>query len=448
MNRCRETDALLDATFAGAELTREQADHATACTECAHALAQARRFDGELHRIGRQLAPEPLPSVGEITHLSTSTGRRSMARRRTLAVGAAGALLLAATIFGGGAWIGSLLTDEVQVGGISPEALDAWVDQTLPIALQMAERPRTGDGGLEPAQIETCGQTAVVFYGQRNDAGGYVWAIGRPDRTGLIETGWSLFLDEPDVAQFRALLPVCEVVLGPAEPPEELVDWPPIERQGVVAIADFWWVGEWGDELGEGEVVVEDNGRNIVIEGDSRAVAMGLHRRAFLAVRVDDRSVQAVDIVTAEGRLRYTVAAPGFIIEDVGAEALRFELLDHAGIVVAAGPIVQWESDDRRGAVEAQARRAAVAEAERRALEAELVATRCREWATMSEEEQVAVIEVLVPDLEGVRVLQQLSADAPQAEIIAAARSSLDEGCQASADDRAVADVAQTLYGD
>lgn len=49
-SRCRQTDALLEATFAESGLTRAQATHAADCRSCARELAAARRFGIELHR--------------------------------------------------------------------------------------------------------------------------------------------------------------------------------------------------------------------------------------------------------------------------------------------------------------------------------------------------------------------------------------------------------------
>lgn len=64
MSRCRQTERLLDVTFSGSDLTRVQADHAVACGDCARALAEARRFDRELGRIGHDLAAEPMTATG------------------------------------------------------------------------------------------------------------------------------------------------------------------------------------------------------------------------------------------------------------------------------------------------------------------------------------------------------------------------------------------------
>ena len=109
MSRCHQTDALLDATFAGIGLTRVQAGHASACAECARALAQARAFDNELHSVGFDLTPEPMPPAPETSTESARDERRDrlMTWRRGV-VGGVAVVLLAAVLAGGGQWPWSL----------------------------------------------------------------------------------------------------------------------------------------------------------------------------------------------------------------------------------------------------------------------------------------------------------------------------------------------------
>lgn len=125
MSRCHQTDALLDVIFAGSGLTGAQADHAVGCAECAHALAQARRFDGELQRIGAELLVEPTPAAAELNGLSTPTqrGEWMMTARRSLIVGVGTAAVIAIALLGGRAISG--------VGGL-PELF------TLPLTVREA----------------------------------------------------------------------------------------------------------------------------------------------------------------------------------------------------------------------------------------------------------------------------------------------------------------------
>jgi hypothetical protein len=110
-----------------------------------------------------------------------------------------------------------------------------------------------------------------------------------------------------------------------------------------------------------------------------------------------------------------------------------------------------------------EAMRRAAAEAERRAEErivlipdpqadgadAALANARCEAWATMTEDEQLRVVEVLVGGaIEQVRVRQQLPEGAERPAIIAGARASLDKGCQGSPGDRELVVIARWLYGE
>jgi len=184
-------------------------------------------------------------------------------------------------------------------------------------------------------------------------------------------------------------------------------------------------------------------------------VDVGIASEGYLVGRLDDPSVRAIDLVTEAGRYRYTVAAPGFVIQaDPGDGQIGYELLDASGSVVLSGWVLDHGvGDDRRAEHEEQARHAqaeasARAEAARRVAEEERAGATCAEWARMTADEQLRLTEELVvPFMEAVRSRQQLPADATWAEITTAARVSLDTGCQGSPADRHVRAIADELYG-
>jgi hypothetical protein len=110
MSRCAQTDGLLDAVFASADLTRSQADHAAGCSECARALAQARRFDGELDRTGAELSPELMPAPQEVLMAVNDDDRRAGTSRQRLLVGGFAAVgVLAVAAFLGGEWLAGVI---------------------------------------------------------------------------------------------------------------------------------------------------------------------------------------------------------------------------------------------------------------------------------------------------------------------------------------------------
>lgn len=86
--------------------------------------------------------------------------------------------------------------------------------------------------------------------------------------------------------------------------------------------------------------------------------------------------------------------------------------------------------------------------AEADAVDAELARATCGAWASMTAEDQLGAVEGLVGHvIERVRVSQQLSEAAERDAILAAARASLDKGCQGSPDDREIVVIARWLYG-
>lgn len=110
MSLCRLSDALLDASFAGTDLSRAQAEHVRECAECARATSRARRFERELGRVGEALTPEPMPAMAELAGVPVATEGYGRMWRRNL--GAAVALVaLVAVVFGGSQWLGGFLRD-------------------------------------------------------------------------------------------------------------------------------------------------------------------------------------------------------------------------------------------------------------------------------------------------------------------------------------------------
>jgi len=110
MSRCAQTDGLLDTIFAAADVTRSQADHAAGCSECARAMAQARRFDRELYRIGVEVSPEPMPAPEEVLPVMNDDERPAGGfRGRALAGGLAAVGILVVGAFLGGEWLGGVI---------------------------------------------------------------------------------------------------------------------------------------------------------------------------------------------------------------------------------------------------------------------------------------------------------------------------------------------------
>lgn len=439
MSRCRRTDALLMAVFAGDGLSAAQDAHGAACPECARALALARRFDGELHRVSGDLVTQPMATT-------QSKGGRDMWRGALLA--GTVVAVIALVISSIQVWRDGQTVGFFEAGGLSAEQLSAWLDSSLVIAHGQAQPGGTAIDGWEAERVEVCGDTAIAFFDRGGDGShGYLWAIGRP--SGLpdesIETGWSRSRSATDVARRRAELPVCDVALEGA--PNPVGADLPLASHVVVRVPDLFWVGDPEDAPVEVEVV-----------GDLDAVVeVGIARDAYLHARLEDPSIRAVDIVSADARYRYTVGAPGFTVwANVVDDVVMFELLNEDGDIVRAGPIVDWPDDqalgrDRERAEAAAARQAAEtarrAAAERRAGEALASGQTCRDWRALGAESQVLLAEELTVDrVEAVRTAQQLGAAASFTEIATAAQASIDKSCQGSPAGRFLTEIVEALY--
>lgn len=450
MNRCRRTDSLLAEVFAGRALTREQREHATDCSECARVLALSRRFERELQTAVTAMVPEPTTAAvaraddAPVPH----RGGHQMWQRTMVAITSA-ALAVAVIALGSGVLGSAPRLGGILDGAVSPDRLDAWLDRALTVAHADAGRETSPLADWEAAQIETCGDTAIAFFVADNEQAAYLWALGKVDDLfdRSIATGSTRSLGEPEVARRRAELAVCAVALGKLQAPAELIDGLPFGGQGVALVPGLAWMGDPDDAPVEVEV----------IGTGAEPVEVGVFSDPYLLGRVSDPAIRAVDVLTPDGRYRYPAAAPGFMVgADVVDAATHFEYLDASGAAVDAGPILEWEraaaqrpgEEQRRAQAEARARAQAAAEHERRALETGQAGYRCGEWPKLSDEEQLAVTAVVVTDLAAARVGQQLPASASPERIIAAARASLDKGCQGAPVDRAVADIARALYGD
>jgi len=228
MSRCRQTDALLDTGFAGTGLTREQADHAARCSECARALAQARRFDGELHRVGAELSPEPVPSAVLSVMGPGGTG---MSRHRHLVALAGVAVVLVAVIFGGGQWLGSALGGRLDVGGwfgsipagsanegARREAAERAADQVLveierreeaefqawfaPVLVRTFETTLIDE--VEIFLADRCDGLYAVTFTEADDPGMFKWVAGQGDHTeGSAQGGNADSMDGSGIAAAR-----------------------------------------------------------------------------------------------------------------------------------------------------------------------------------------------------------------------------------------------------
>lgn len=187
-----------------------------------------------------------------------------------------------------------------------------------------AETAAAGEWRL--VQLERCGGMAIGFYLRQGRAGEYLWAIGQPanpdDRS--IVTGTATALGEPAVAARRARLPVCELVLGTSELSADTIDVDAVAPHQVVSVSTRTW------QRG-GEFTLD---RETGVDGT-------VSIRSFIFGRIADPRIRAVELLTPDGRLRYTVESPFFLIHADLVGAGRFELLDERGMIVAAGRVVE-----------------------------------------------------------------------------------------------------------
>lgn len=229
MSRCHETDALLEAVFTDAQLSRAQAAHLAACAECAHLLSQARRFDTELGSIGLDLTPEPMPAAAELLAVTAPIPRKGspMTWKRNLigAALAAGALVFAISALGGrglapGAGraapsVGPLATPDPQ--------LNAWLDEAVGVAWKTSGRegtPRTRDF----VRVEQCGDLYTVLFVVEPAPADYFWATGPKEDGTDVQAGVSDAQDAAALAHARATATLeCARVVDTTVPPSEVV---------------------------------------------------------------------------------------------------------------------------------------------------------------------------------------------------------------------------------
>lgn len=380
MSRCHQTRALLAAVFAGIDLTRAQAEHVRECAECARAMSHARRFENELTRTGSALAPEAMPAARDLVRLPGSTsGERSMNRPRNLFGGAIVAILLLAVIVGGSRWLPSMV--EALQPGVSADDLDAWVDQAL--AGIADEGPAGESDKWEPAQVEVCGESAIAIIGESSpgSSGGYRWVFGEPSAAESVDaSGHARTISDSEVATLRAQLPVCEVLVdatldesaaftalsqardlylvtnGAPQPvigiadvrASEVMDFKPTDPEHYVALLKR----PQSQQLDRLTLSVGDDGTFAFTDwgfNDVREEPYTLYRDSLIAPSIyyallPDEDVAAVDIIGPHTHLRYSAAAPGFVLQaEIPDEAVTaFRFLDVDGRVIASGDIVVW----------------------------------------------------------------------------------------------------------
>jgi hypothetical protein len=212
MTRCSWTGGVVDSAL-GVGLTEGQGAHAELCPECARALAHARRFGRELHRVGMELTPEPAPH--DVVTTSDRIGEGSMAWSRLTVGGLVAAVILIGVVFGGGRWMGSVVgnlldgSSELQgpgaqaVGDAQGDARQAAEDQARQAAKDRAllEQQLTTVRRIEPwfaialpsafdsmsrnsvelFQIDLCEDVVVVTFSERDVPDSLRWISGPLD---------------------------------------------------------------------------------------------------------------------------------------------------------------------------------------------------------------------------------------------------------------------------
>ena len=395
MSRCGQTETLLDVVFSGAGLSSGQMDHATECAECGRSLAQARRFEDELHRVGAELTPESLAPAFAMSPVATEStgGPKVRSPYRWAGAGVAAAIAISAV------WVvGSALQERATPGQTGSPASD---EQVVAWAMGIEETARRSMGLWDPDQppwelvrSERCGGSSIAFFEGvwANQERLYVWAAGSVGDRSLTASGRVETVDAVEVARLRATLPPCDIVVDRAaadldeiggarelwtsvtgeEEPEgtvRLIGATPIadgHRAGLnaeTAIPTFLvllerqtdaahWVEQASVSVGNNWAIGSDVG--IEREGTPetmRVFAEGRHIDETVFAWIDDDQVRSVDIwIPREGvTLRYSVTVPGFLARfdaRVGSvDEMEYQFRDSAGSVVASGSVTPWPSD-------------------------------------------------------------------------------------------------------
>lgn len=397
MSRCARTSVLLDATFTGSGLIRAQIDHAAACAECARALAQARRFDDELRRVGLELTPEASAHA-----VAANGGVSDVMKGRTMGwpLRWAWAAAAASAVVIGVVWLGSNIDESVAPGegrGPSDESVISWAN-----GIEESARRSQGlwspDQPWELVRSERCGASAIAFFEGESAIGErmYVWASGPVDLGSATATGRGATVDDARAARFRASLPPCDIVLDSVA-----------DDLGEIGGARELWTSVTGEEVPEGEVrligatPIADGHRAgpeaetaiptflVLLERRTDAAhwveqasvsvtngwAIGSdvgHERAgspetmrvfgdqrhideTVFAWIDDPRVRSVDIwIPREGlTLRYSVTTPGFLARfdaRVGSvDEMTYQFRDSLGSIIASGSVTPWLSVEADG---------------------------------------------------------------------------------------------------
>ena len=394
MSRCVRTDGLLEATFNGGGLSRDQIDHAVACVECARTLAQARRFEDELRRVGMDLTPESMAdAIDAGAGASDGMGGRTMGWpiRWAWAAAAAGAVLI------GAVWLGGTMNESVPSGesrGPSDERVLAWANG-------IEEAARRSQGLWNPDQpwklvrSERCGTSAMAFFeGQAANAERvYVWATGPVELGSPTAAGRGATVDDARAARFRATLPPCDIIVDSvAEDLSEIGGarelWTSVtgEEQpegavrliGATPIADGHRAGPEAETaiptflvllerqtdaahwVEQASVSVTDRtwaiGSDVALQREGSPETMRVfgdqrHIDETVFAWIDDPRVRSVDIWIPRERatLRYSVTSPGFLLRvdaRVGpVDEMEYQFLDSVGAVIASGSVTPWPID-------------------------------------------------------------------------------------------------------